>query len=126
MKVKTIKTYKNLDGICKEGDILTLEFQRYEEDHVIHNALYGRKTFIKERNKSVETVMLIPSAKIINPSELPEGVWKFCDEKIAPKGSIKHSPNSWVAITEDGRRYPESTFIGAIGYQPLSKIFAKM
>ena len=126
MEIQCIKTFKNLDGICKEGDVLTLEFQRYKKDYVIHPILYGKKVWATLRNKSVETTMLVPSVKIIDPDKLPEGVWKFCDANIAPKGSIKLSPDSWVAITEDGRRYPESTFIGAIGYQPLSKIFKKV
>ncbi len=120
MKIETIKTFKNLNGICKQGDVLTLEFQRYEEDHVIHEALYGGFS------KTHKTTIFIPSNQIKDVNNLPVGISKICDANIAPKGSIKLSPNSWVAITEDGRRYPESTFIGAIGYQPLSKIFKKI
>lgn len=114
MKVQTIKTFKNLDGICKEGDILTLEMQRYEEDHTVHDILYARPWG--------RGIHLSQSKELIPPDKLPTDAWKFSDANIIPKGSIK----SWVAITEDGRRYPESTFIGAIGYQPLSKIFKKL
>lgn len=118
MKVRAKRTYHNLDGIFKAGDILTLEFQRYEQDHIIHNALYGQKWNGQ--------IVLRPSITIINPSELPKGVWKFCDELIAPKGSIKSPPHSYVLITKDGRRYPESTIIGAVGYKSLGELFDKV
>ncbi len=119
MKLRAKKTYPQLDGIIKAGDIVTLELQRYEQDHLIHNALYGGFS------KVFNTVVLIPSAKV-NPDNLPEGVWKFCDANIAPKGSVKACPHSYVIITEDGRRYGEDVIINAIGYKSIGDIFDKV
>ncbi len=125
MKLRAKKTYPQLDGIIKAGDIVTLELQRYEQQHLIHNALYGGVKHETHRGKVHKTVVLIPSARV-NPDNLPKGVWKFCDELIAPKGSVKACPHSYVIITEDGRRYGEDVIINSIGYKSIGEIFERV
>lgn len=124
IKVRTIKTYKNLDGICKAGDILNLEINLYEEDVELHPILYGKMGFIRDfrTGKSYEQLFLYPSKLVIDSKNLPEGAYKVCDANIAKKGTFK----SITIITEDGRRYPQSTIHGAIGYVPLKYIFEKV
>lgn len=115
MQIRAKRTFKNLEDIFKEGDILTLNVKKYEEDTVICNALYGFKhpTF---------GIILRPSKEVIEHSKLKEGVWKFCDPVVAPKGSYKSS----TITTADGRTYDSSTITRAIGYIPLKDIFEKV
>ncbi|OQA45819.1 MAG: hypothetical protein BWY47_01929 [Bacteroidetes bacterium ADurb.Bin302] len=115
MKVLTKVSYKNLDGICQKGDVLTLEVVRHTEDCVIHHTLYGG-------NHPVWGFVLYPVRNKINLDKLPDWAYKVSDANIAPKGSMK----SLVVITKDGRRYPWSTIVGAIGYFKIDKLFEKI
>lgn len=116
MQIRAKKTFKNLEDIFREGDVLTLNVKKYEEDTVICNALYGFKhpTF---------GIILIPSKQIVEHSKLKEGVWKFCDSVVAPKGSYKSS----TITTADGRTYSTSIISQFIGYShKMSDIFEKL
>ena len=115
MQIRAKRTFKNLEDIFKEGDVLTLNVKKYEEDTVICNALYGFK------HPSLG-IILMPSKQIVEHSKLKEGVWKFCDPVVAPKGSFKE----WGITTSDGRIYDSSTIRNAIGYIPLKNIFEKV
>lgn len=111
MKVQAIKTFQNLKDIFQKGDILTLNIIRHSKDTEIQKALYGFK-------HPQFGIVIIPSNKI-NPNQLKEGMWKFSDPVIAPKGSY----NGYTITTKKGLTYPESSIVNMIGYVPLNEIF---
>lgn len=106
LKVKCIKTYPHFEDMFEEGDIVTMIVNGYDKDTLLVNPQYefDMKTQMYKRDKN-NNVIKIPDTEV-----------------IAKKGSAK---NITIELA-DGRRYPDSTLLGAIGYNWLSKLFIKV
>jgi len=114
MKLKAKRTIKLLEDIFKKDDIVTLEIKKSTEDKLIHPTLYARKWN--------GDVLLLSSDRVVDKNKLPEGVFKFCDAYISPKGNYE----GYTIITQDGKRYNDSMIAGMIGHKPLSYLFEKV
>ena len=110
LKVIAKKTYPQLDGIFKEGDVLTFEPILYEKDTKLVNAIYMAV---------VDGKMYAITSPLAN---IRADVVKVAEPVYAKKGSY----NGYTITNEEGNTYSDSTIRGAIGYVSAGELFEKV
>jgi hypothetical protein len=111
MKVRALRTNRNLHGFFEQGDILELTPILYEEDTKVANAVYGKHTGGKFGVVICRTI-----------DKDKEGVVKLFDEVIAKKGTYK----GYTLTNKKGITYSDSGLLCAFGFKSLDHFFVKV